>query len=325
MPAGNTRSTFHVPPHPPYIASGLGCFLLDVDGHETIDLVGNYTVQIHGHRHPAIVRAAKAAIDDATMCVGLPTEQAVGLAEHLTRRVAGLDRVRFCNSGTEAVMMLIRGARAFTGRNKILHLEGAYHGTYDAVVPTGAPGASPGLQAETIVVPPYDTEALRLALDRHGDELACVLLDCMPNRAGLTPLDGEFVRIAVEGARAHGALLAVDEVITLRCEWPGLFSRYGERPDLVAMGKIIGGGFPVGAFGGREDVMAVFDPSRADGVAHAGTFTGNPVTMAAGLVAMELLTQDEVARISALGDRAPARARRAGLARERIRITRSPG
>jgi glutamate-1-semialdehyde 2,1-aminomutase len=300
LPRGNTRTTLFVPPHPPYVARGEGCRMVDVDGHETIDLQGNYTALIHGHAHPRIVAAAEAAMRDGAS-FGLPTPWEVDLAEELARRVPAGERWRFANSGTEAVMMAVRVARAATGRDMVLRFEGAYHGSADVVA--GGPGITAGVAQEVVVVPVGDEPAFEAALERHGERLAAVLFDAMPNRAGLRPADPAFVTRLREATAERGILLIADEVLTFRLAPGGLHSLYGITPDLVTLGKVIGGGFPVGAIGGRADVMARFDPSAPDSVGHGGTFTANPVTMRAGLASLELLTPEEIDRINGLGDR----------------------
>jgi glutamate-1-semialdehyde 2,1-aminomutase len=301
MPGGNTRTTLFIPPYPPYAVRGAGFELVDVDGRRLIDLHANYTSLVHGHAHPAVVAAAVEAVSDGT-CFGLPTEAEIELAEVMCERVRAVERVRFTNSGTEAVMMAIRAARAFTGRPGVLRFEGAYHGTADAVASETSPGVPEGTSADVHVVPFDDEAALLAALDERGDELACVLLDLMPNRTGLRQASEDFAaRVRVETAR-RGILLVIDEVITFRLSPGGLQERYELVPDLVTFGKIIGGGFPIGAFGGRADVMAVFDPSRPTSVPHGGTFSANPVAMRAGRTALSLLDAGEIARVNALGD-----------------------
>jgi glutamate-1-semialdehyde 2,1-aminomutase len=217
-------------------------------------------------------------------------------------RIECAERVRFANSGTEAVMLALRIARAFTGRPKILRFARSYHGTYDAVCDDGARGVAPAVWDTVVTVPLGDESAFRTALDRHGDDLACVLVDLMPNRPGLVPATEEFARLLREETAARGILLVVDEVITFRLATAGLHSLYGLSPDLVTLGKTIGGGLPVGAVAGRADVLGVTDPRREGGVELGGTFTANPLTMAAGLTAMRLLDADEIARINRLGD-----------------------
>ncbi len=300
LAGGVTRGTVYVPPHPPYLRSGRGFEVVDEDDHHLIDAQNNYTTLVHGHAHPEVVEAATAAVSQSS-CFGLPTRWEVELAEHLQARLPALERIRFANSGTEAVMTAIRVARRATERTHVLRFGGAYHGAYDAVVDTG--GVSPGMASETVTVPFGDVEALRAAVRRHGDALACVLLDLMPNRAGLRPASLEFATAVQEEAERCGALLVVDEVITARLTPAGLHSDYALRPDLVTLGKMVGGGFPIGVLGGRADVMSVVSPGAERPVGHGGTFTANPVTMRAGLAAMACFDEAEVRRLNALGDR----------------------
>jgi glutamate-1-semialdehyde 2,1-aminomutase len=311
LPGGNTRSTVFVPPDPPYAVHGAGCRVTDADGHTVIDLQANMSALVHGHGHPRILEAMTAAAREL-VSVGLPTESEVALADHLVGRIDAVERVRFANSGTEAVMAALRVARAFTGRPAVLRFEGCYHGAYDGVLnsPRGVP---PGLAADTVLVPWGDVGALERAVADHGPRLACVLVDLMPNRAGLRPAAPAFAEAVERTAWSAGALLVVDEVITFRLEHGALHSAYGLRPDLVTLGKAIGGGLPVGAFGGREDVMALFDPTGPDPLEHGGTFTANPPTMRAGLAGLELLSADEIDRINALGDRLRAALEALGL------------
>lgn len=311
MPGGNTRATVFVAPHPPYAVAGEGAMVIDSDGHRTIDCNNNYTALIHGHADPEIFAAATAAAARGT-AFGLPTAYEVEMAELLSLRT-GLQQWRFCNSGTEAVMMLIRGARAHTGRDLVIRFEGSYHGTYDGVVSAGAPGVPPGVAEGFVVLPQNDVAALEDAMNRHGDRVAAVLLDLMPNRAGLTPVSDEFASTAGRLATAHGALLAIDEVITFRLGEGGLHQRYGLVPDLVSLGKIIGGGFPVGAVGGRADVLRSFSPLGDGSVAWGGTFSANPVTMAAGLAALGRFAASDIAALNAKGDALRDRLRDAGL------------
>jgi glutamate-1-semialdehyde 2,1-aminomutase len=306
LPGGNSRTTLFVPPRPPYAVRGEGCRLIDVDGHEVVDLQNNYTALIHGHAHPVVTAAAVAAARDGAS-FGLPTALEVDLAEELSRRVPAGERWRFANSGTEAVMVAIRAARAYTGRDAILRFEGCYHGSYDAVVAADAPGVPGAVAADVVVVPVGDRAAFDAALTEHGDRLAAVIFDAMPNRAGLRPAEPDLVRHVREATADRDVLLIQDEVLTFRVARGGLHSLYGIRPDLVTLGKVIGGGFPVGAVGGRADVMAVFDPQGPTPVGHGGTFSANPVTLAAGKAALDLLGDDEIGRLNALGDLLRAR------------------
>lgn len=318
MPGGNTRTTVHRNPFPPYAVAGRGAVVVDAEGQERIDFLNNYTALIHGHADLAI---AAAVAEQARLgaSFGLPTPLEVDLAEVLVERVRSVEQVRFTNSGTEAVMMAIQAARAFTGRPMIARFEGAYHGSYDFAAvgtsPSPAPDASglgghaayavgaPAAVAEQVVVARYnDVSGVTRALTSHKDRLAAVLVDLMPWRMGLVAAEPDFVHTLRELTTAHGILLIVDEVITLRLAPGGAQSLYGIAPDLTTMGKIIGGGLPVGAVGGRADVMAVFDPrSGQPKVPHGGTFTANPITMAAGLATLRNLQPADLDRLSEAG------------------------
>jgi glutamate-1-semialdehyde 2,1-aminomutase len=299
MPAGSTRSTLFVPPTPPFADSGCGSWVVDQLGHRVIDCNNNYTALIHGHAHAGI-RMAVTDVLETGSAFGLPTSSEVALAEHLTART-GIDRWRFSNSGTEAVMTAIRCARAYTRRDLILRFDGSYHGTSDAVVDPRAPGIPAAVAVATVVVAQGDQAGFDEAMARHGEQIAAVIIDLMPNRAGLKPADHDFVEHVRAETRARGALLIVDEVITFRLGLAGLHRQYGINPDLVTLGKVIGGGFPVGAVGGRLDVMAVFDPLRDRHIGWGGTFSANPVTMTAGLVALEDFDADQIEHLNARG------------------------
>ncbi len=277
---------------------------------------------IHGHAHPEIVRAVTDQIQRGTAFT-LATEVEIRFAEHLRTRNDNFEKLRFVNSGTEAVMAAIKASRAFTGRSKIAKVEGAYHGAYDFAevsqtskpsnwgpldhpqsVPT-AHGTPPSVLTDVVVIPFNDPERATAILDEHRGELAGVLLDLMPHRVGLVPATAEFVTALRDWTIDDGSLLVLDEVITFRSEYGGAQTWYDVAPDLTAMGKIIGGGFPVGAVAGRADVMGVMDP-LADLVLypHSGTFSANPVTMTAGLMAMEMFDRDAVNRVNYLAKRA---------------------
>jgi len=311
LPGGSTRATIFTPPVPPYAVRGSGFTLVDADGREVIDLQGNQTTLVHGNAHPAIVEAVAAAAADGTS-FGLPTAAEVELAEHLVERVDCVERVRFANSGTEAVMLALRVARAYSGRSKILRFTGAYHGTYDDVLDVGARGVPPRVWDAVVTVPFGDENTFRAAISEHAEELACVLVDLMPNRIGLVPTSDAFARVIRDETASRGILLVVDEVITFRLATGGLHSLYGLSPDLVTLGKTIGGGLPVGAYGGRADVMAVTDPREDGAVELGGTFNANPLTMRAGLTALRLLDADTIARINRLGDTLRAELRKRG-------------
>ena len=319
LPGGNTRTTVFMKPYPIYAARGEGCRVWDLDGNVYIDCINNFTSQIHGHAHPALIKAATAQLAQGS-AFGLPTASEVELAELLVSRLPSVEQVRFANSGTEAVMMALKAARAHTGRPKIAKCEGAYHGSYDyaevsldpapeawgrnaPVSVAYAKGTPDNVLADVVTIPFNDTEAAVSLIREHGEGLACVLVDPMPNRAGLAPADQAYLEALRKVTREVGALLIFDEVITFRLGFRGAQGLWNIDPDLTALGKIIGGGFPVGAIGGHKDVMAVFDPRPGKpALPHGGTFSANPVTMRAGIAAMELLDDAAFARLDAMGE-----------------------
>ena len=305
IPGGNTRSLAYFAPYPLAISRGSGCRIWDVDGNEFVDLLNNYTATVHGHAVPAINEAMsnQAALGTVFPAPGEPQAE---LAERIVGRVASVEKVRFANSGTEAVMMAVRAARAFTGREKIVKAEGGYHGMWEQVPvawPQDPPGATPpGVGALVRLVDYNDVEGLEAAMEEEGGDVAAIILEPVTGTGVLTGTP-EYFAAARRLADEHGALLICDEVITLRLSTGGFQEPLGVHPDLTTMGKIIGGGLPVGAFGGREEVMSVFDPRLPNHLHHSGTFNGNLMTMAAGCVALDLLTQPEIERINALGER----------------------
>jgi glutamate-1-semialdehyde 2,1-aminomutase len=322
LPGGVSRNTVLRKPHPTYVDHGEGCWVTDVEGVRRLDFANNMASLIHGHAHPAIVQAVGRQLARGTAFT-LATEAEVLLAEHLCARSRSFERIRFVNSGTEAVMCALKAARAFTGRPKIAKVEGAYHGVYDfaevsqtadpatwgdAEAPRSVPvcrGTPPGVLADVVVLPFNDPVGASALLDRHAGEVAAVLLDPLPHRVGMAPATPEFVEALRSWTTRDGALLVFDEVITFRCEYGGAQEWFEARPDLTAMGKMIGGGFPVGALAGSAAAMEVLDP-LAERVLfpHSGTFSANPITMTAGLAALELFDRDAVARLNALGERA---------------------
>jgi glutamate-1-semialdehyde 2,1-aminomutase len=321
LPGGNSRTSVFRAPYPYYAACGRGSRIVDVDGVERLDFVNNYTSLIHGHAHPDIVSAVVKQLQLGS-CFAMPTESEIRLAEVLQSRQPGWEQVRFMNSGSEAVMMGIKAARAFTDRPKIAKIEGAYHGTYDFAEVSQNPspeqwgnadppslphakGTPAGVMDSVIIIPFNKPDEAERILSRHSRDIACIVIDPMPNRVGLIPATKEFLTMLRQFTMTHGILLVFDEVITFRLGYRGAQDTFGVKPDLTILGKIIGGGFPVGAVAGRADVMAAFDPRnvRPD-VPHGGTFNANPVTMVAGEISMRLLSEEAMDRINALGERA---------------------
>lgn len=299
--------------------------MTDLDGVTRIDFSNNVASLIHGHAHPDIVLAVSEQIARGT-AFAAATEVEVAFAEHMVARSPGFERIRFVNSGSEAVLCCIKAARAFTGRPKIAKVEGAYHGVYDfaEISQTAAPpgwgspkrpssvavcrGTPASVLEDVVVIPFGDPGCATSVLEEHAGSIACVLMDPMPHRVGMTPASDMYAEALHGWARRDGALLVFDEVITYRSEYGGAQAWYTIKPDLTAMGKVIGGGFPVGAIAGRADVMDVFNPLRTPvPFPHSGTFSGNPVTLTAGLTAMRLFDRKAVDRVNALGELARRR------------------
>ena len=318
MPGGNSRHTIVMDPYPVYARSGRGCRVTDVEGEERIDFINNYTALIRGHSDPNVTAAVGQVIQNGT-AFSLPTEYDIRLAELLVERIPAADQVRFCNSGSEAVLLAIRAARAYTGRSKIAKFEGCYHGIYDYAQASDSsrPGnwgtvSSPQTTLETSMVPTLEKDVVTLPWNRLDicreliedccSELAAVLVDPLPAALGLlAPADG-FLEALRELTRELGVVLIFDEVMSFRIGYHGAGHVNGVMPDLMSMGKIIGGGFPVGAVAGNEAIMAVFDHRLGEKVHHGGTYNGNPVTMAAGYETMRLMTPGEYEHLDQLGD-----------------------
>jgi len=289
MPGGDTRSTTYHRPYPLTIARGAGAFLWDADGNRYIDLLGNYTSLVHGNAYPPICEAIAAALRSGTAWPARSDAQ-TELAELICARVASVERVRFCNSGTEAGMLAVQAARRLTGRKLILMARYGYHGSYDDLEVGLA-----GHDGERTLLADYgDATAFARILAERGGEIAAVFLEPVMGSAGIvTPPEG-FLQSVADATRRAGALFVIDEVITLRLASGGAQALAGVRPDLTMMGKIIGGGLPVGALGGTEAVMAAFDPRGRTPLWHAGTFNGNPLTCSAGAVSISELTPERI-------------------------------
>lgn len=328
FPDGTARVTIERDPLPRYMARGEGAWLIDVDGRRFLDLNANFTTLIHGHAFPPVVEAVTRQLRDGS-CFANPTEGEIALAELICGRVPGVERLRFVSTGTEAVLFALKAARAFTGRPCIAKIEGAYHGAYDWVEvsqvsspdawgdparPASTPfyrGVPRSVLDEVVVLRFNDPEGARRLLAERAGEIAAVLVDPMPSRAGLIPPEPAFVAAVQETARAHGILVVSDEVLNLRQGYAGASARYGLAPDLFALGKIIGGGMPIGAVGGRREVMAVFDAAQGrPPLPQGGTFSANPLSMTAGFAAMAALDPAAFDRLEALGEALRGRFRR---------------
>ncbi len=318
LTGGVSRNTIFRKPHPYYAASANGSYIKDIDGVKRLDFANNMASLIHGHSHPAIVSAVTDQLKKGSAFT-MGTEAEVIFAELLTSRSPMFEKIRFMNSGTEAVMTMIKASRAYTGKFKLAKAEGAYHGTYDyAEISQTAnpsnwgdinkPNAVPvvqhtpkGLTDDVVIFPFNDIERTIHILDQNADQIACVLIDPVPHRIGLFPATNEFIEAIYHWTRKNKAILAFDEVVSYRVTYAGAQCNYSVKPDLTALGKIIGGGFPIGALAGKSEIMEVLDP-RGTFLKHphSGTFSANPISTTAGRVAMELFDEQAVIKLNTL-------------------------
>jgi len=316
LPGGDTRAATYFAPYPAYMASGRGCYLYDVDGNEYLDLLNNYTSLIHGHAHPDIIAAVAAQLEKGTV-FGAAGEVQFQHAEHLCNRITSMDQVRYCNSGTEATLFAIRAARAFTGRDIFIKMDGGYHGCHDAVEvnifadsnPAGppakhiGPGVPQSVLKDVLIAAFNDLDAVEDMLKANVDKVAAILIEPLMGAAGAVCPQPGYLRGLRELADKYEVVLIFDEVMTFRLSVGGLQEIEGVQPDLTTLAKIIGGGLPIGAFGGRRDIMSLFDPAHKEAVFHSGTFNGNNITLAAGMAAMGIYDQEAVKRLNQSGDR----------------------
>ncbi|WP_170309681.1 aspartate aminotransferase family protein [Litorilituus lipolyticus] len=318
LPGGVSRNTIFRKPHPFYAEKGEGCYVTDIEGVSRIDFANNMASLIHGHAYPAIVNAVSEQLTKGS-CFTMATESEVNYAQLLCDRVPSFDKIRFVNSGTEAVMAMLKASRAYTGKAKIAKVEGAYHGAYDYAEvsqtanpsnwgdidkPSSIPVAvgTPEKALDDVVVIPFnDIERAINILNQHKEDIACILVDLLPHRVGLIPADNDFINALYQWTRDNQSLLVFDEVITFRTNFAGAQQNYDVKPDLTAMGKVIGGGFPAGALAGSDDVMKVLDPTQEKVLLpHSGTFSANPITMTAGYAAMKDFDQAAVTKLNDL-------------------------
>lgn len=312
---------------PRFFSAADGAWLEDADGNRYIDYIGAWGPMIVGHRHPEVIAALQAQLDHG-VAFGGPTEGEVLIAERIASLVPSIDSVRLVNSGTEATMSALRLARGFTGRDKVLKFEGCYHGHVDSLLVKAGSGAltlgspdSAGIPAataeQTFILPYNDAEAVAELFDTHGHEIACIIVEPVAGNMNLVPPQPGFLEALRDITSRHGSLLIFDEVMTgFRVALGGAQAHYGVTPDLTALGKVIGGGLPVGAFGGRRDIMEMLAPSGP--VYQAGTLSGNPLAVAAGLATLELISQAGfydalTAKTSLLLEGLRARAEHAGI------------
>jgi glutamate-1-semialdehyde 2,1-aminomutase len=312
IPGGSTRTTVFNPPYPPYMVRGEGLRTWDVDGNEYRDFLGNYTSLILGHAHPAVVEAVERQVRLGS-AFAAPTEIEVELAEEIKGRLPSVERIRFTNSGTEATMFAIRAARAFTGRPLLAKFERAYHGTHDTAL-AGTPGVPDGISDLVVELPWDDAEGVERTLADRANDVAAIIIEPVQGAGGIRPADPAFLRFLRDYADRIGAVLIFDEIIAFRIGPNGAQGVFGVRPDLTTLGKIVGGGYPLAAFGGRAEIMDRFDARRPGALSHGGTFNGNPVAAAAGLATLRYLTPDRYERLASLGERLRTRVNDAAAA-----------
>ena len=295
MPGGNTRTVLHYAPFPLAMARAEGCRMWDADGREYIDFLGEYTAGLYGHSHPVIRAALNRALDDG-ISFGASNMTEARFARAVCERF-GLDRVRFTNSGTEANLLAISVGRIFTRRQKVLVFNGGYHGAVFGFAGGGSPINVP---FDYVVAPYNDIDATRALIT---DDLALVILEPMIGSGGCIAASAEFLGMLRQETTRIGALLILDEVMTSRLAPGGLQSVVGVKPDLTTLGKYIGGGMSFGAFGGRAEILDLFDPRRADALPHAGTFNNNVLTMTAGLTGLtDVYTPEAAMALNARGE-----------------------
>ena len=299
MPGGNTRTVLFYNPFPLTIARGEGQFVWDIDDHKYTDFVGEFGAGLFGKSNPLIREAIVKAVGDGTV-LGGPNRYERLLSAELVKRFPALDLVRFTNSGTEANLMAVVTARAVTGRSKVMVFEGGYHGGVFIFGHGGSPINAP---FDYVMAPFNDTEGTLRLIEQHAGDLACVVIEPMQAAGGCIQADPEMLRALRAATEKHGIILICDEVVTSRLSGGGLHKILGITPDMITLGKYIGGGTTFGAFGGRADIMNRYDPRSAGAFAHAGTFNNNVMTHAAGATAMTQVYTPEVAEtFNARGD-----------------------
>lgn len=303
MPGGNTRSVLFTKPFPIRVERADGCTLHDIDGHSYVDLVGEYSAGIFGHSHPVIMAEVTRAMGQG-LNIGAQHVKEVEFAEAVAARF-NLERLRFTNSGTEANMMAIAAARAFTGRSAIMVMRSGYHGGVlsfgQGPVPVNAP-------FEFVMAGYNDVDGTRDLIAEHAAKLAVVMVEPMMGGAGCIPATREFLAMLRAETTRHGIVLIFDEVMTSRLHPGGISAAFEIAPDLKSLGKYIGGGMSFGCFGGRADIIDLYDPTRANALTHAGTFNNNTLTMSAGLKGLtSIFTPEACVALNARGEALKAR------------------
>jgi glutamate-1-semialdehyde 2,1-aminomutase len=314
MPGGNTRTVLHYAPFPLAMTRAEGCRMWDADGNEFVDFLGEYTAGLYGHSHPVIRAAVDKALDNG-ISFGASNMTEARFARAVCDRF-GLERVRFTNSGTEANMLAISLARVYTKRKTVMVMDGGYHGAVFGFSGGGSPINAP---FDYVLGTYNDIAATKAVIAKHAADLAVVVLEPMIGSGGCILADHDFLRMLREATARTGALLIFDEVMTSRLAPGGLQSVAKVKPDLTTFGKYIGGGMSFGAFGGKAEIMDLFDPRRSDALPHAGTFNNNVLTMSAGYAGLtNVYTPDAAHALNARGDalreRLNALCRKAGVA-----------
>lgn len=318
FPGGDTRSSAHYGPYPLVMKKAEGCLITDLDDNQILDFMNNFTSLIHGHAYEPVVKAVQDQIALGS-AYAAPSMHQIELAEILQERIPSVEQLRFTSSGTEGTQMAIRCARAATGRQKIMKMEGGYHGSYElaevslvampndrgpieAPVSLAVDASFPdSVLKDTIVCPYNQPDLARQLIGEHAKDLAAVIVEPVLGSMGIVPATTEFLKLLRQETERENIVLIFDEVITFRLGVGGTQQEHGVIPDLTCLGKIIGGGLPVGCVGGRRDLMQLFSPERDRPVMHASTFSANALTMSAGLAAMQGYTATEVDRINRLG------------------------
>ncbi len=335
LEGGTTRTSVFFAPYPCYTAEGHGCRFTDLDGNVRIDFLNNYTSLLHGHAYPPIVEAVARQMQKGS-AYAAPSEVEVELAQLIQERLPSLERLRFTSSGSEAVMFALRVARAFTGRRKIAKFEGGFHGSHELAQMSVAPplekaGPSdtphsvpdsagiPSDWAEQVVIMPFnDPAAVERLLDQHAGTIAALIVEPIIGAGGVIVPRLGFLQALRELTARRGTLLIFDEIISLRVSLGGAQELYGVRPDLTTVGKIISGGFPMAAFGGRADIMALLDPRQGPpAISQSGTFNGAAVCCAAGVAGYGALTSAMQTHIDQLAEDLR---RRANALLERLKV-----
>ncbi len=315
MPGGVIKGAYWTSPYPHYVDKAKGCYVWDIDGNRYVDFGNHHSAMVLGHSHPDVVAAVRGEIDRG-FGLGGPTDLEAEIAEEITGRFPSIDKVRFCNSGTEASLHATRMVRAITGRPKIAKFEGAYHGSHDAVEVSSAGAAGPAdspdpvaawkgmsraAEEDAVILPYSDRESVELILRERKDEIAGVFYDAKP---GSWEISDDFTRFVRDVTAELGIPMVMDEVVSFRSGPGGAQGLAGIEPDVTIFGKAFGGGFPIGAIGGKDEYMQILDNTgEPTGMGQSGTFSGNSFTLAAGLATIRGLTPEVYAHVDRLRER----------------------